>query len=270
MEKKRVLIVAQEVYPYLPSSEMSDQTRSLLLKLQEKGCEPRTFMPRYGVVNERRNQLHEVQRLSGVNIIIDDTDHPLIIKVASMPSTRIQVFFLVNEDYFLQRGVMADENGVEYDDNDERAIFMARGVIETVRKMGWVPDVIHCHGSLTALTPLYLKKNYSDDPIYRDTKIVYSDYANEFTTPWSSRLVEKLSMDGIDISELGMDSNTEFNHGEVLKLAATYSDAVASANENSDASIGEYAKSLNKIYLPYQKDDMIEAYSELYDQILSK
>jgi starch synthase len=147
---------------------------------------------------------------------------------------------------------------------------MARGVIETVRKMGWVPDVIHCHGSLTALTPLYLKKNYSDDPIYRDTKIVYSDYANEFTTPWSSRLVEKLSMDGIDISELGIDSNTEFNHGELLKLAATYSDAVASANENSDASIGEYAKSLNKIYLPYQKDDMIEAYSELYDQILSK
>ena len=270
MEKKRVLIVAQEVYPYLPSSEMSDQTRNLLLKLQEKGCEPRTFMPRYGVVNERRNQLHEVQRLSGVNIIIDDTDHPLIIKVASMPSTRIQVFFLVNEDYFLQRGVMADENGVEYEDNDERAIFMARGVIETVRKMGWVPDVIHCHGSLTALTPLYLKKNYSDDPIYRDTKIVYSDYANEFTTPWSSRLVEKLSMDGIDISELGVDSNTEFTHNEVLKLATAYSDAIASASENSDASIGEYAKSLNKIYLPYQKEDMIEAYSSLYDQILSK
>ena len=267
MEKKRVLIVAQEVCPYLPSSEMSEQTRNLLLKLQEKGCEPRTFMPRYGVVNERRNQLHEVQRLSGVNIIIDDTDHPLIIKVASMPSTRIQVFFLVNEDYFLQRGVMSDKEGNEYADNDERAIFMARGVIETVRKMGWIPDVIHCHGSLTALTPLYLKKNYSDDPIFRDTKIVYSDYANEFTTPWSSSLVEKLSMDGIDISDLGIDSNTEFTHKEVLKLATTFSDAVASASENSDASIGEYAASLDKIYLPYQKEEMIEEYINLYEKI---
>ncbi|MBQ3555644.1 MAG: glycogen/starch synthase [Bacteroidales bacterium] len=267
MEKKRVLIVAQEVCPYLPSSEMSEQTRNLLLKLQEKGCEPRTFMPRYGVVNERRNQLHEVQRLSGVNIIIDDTDHPLIIKVASMPSTRIQVFFLVNEDYFLQRGVMADKDGNEYADNDERAIFMARGVIETVRKMGWVPDVIHCHGSLTALTPLYLKKNYSDDPIFRDTKIVYSDYAKEFTTPWSSRLIEKISMDGIDISDLGVDSNTEFTHNEVLKLATKYSDAIASASENSDASIGEYAASLDKIYLPYQKEDMIEEYINLYEKI---
>ena len=267
MEKKRVLIVAQEVYPYLPSSEMSEQTRGLLLKLQEKGCEPRTFMPRYGVVNERRNQLHEVQRLSGVNIIIDDTDHPLIIKVASMPSSRVQVFFLVNEDYFLQRGVMADENGVEYSDNDERAIFTARGVIETVRKMGWVPDVIHCHGSLTALTPLYLRTNYSDDPIFRDTKIVYSDYANEFSTPWQSSLIDKLAMDGIDTAELGLDSNSEITHNEVLKIATKYSDAVVSASENSDASIGEYAESLGKIYQPYQKEDMIEAYSSLYDKL---
>lgn len=266
MEKKRVLIVAQEVYPYLPSSEMSDQTRNLILQMQEKGREPRTFMPRYGVINERRNQLHEVQRLSGVNIIIDDTDHPLIIKVASLPSTRLQVFFLVNEDYFLQRGVMKNEDGAEYEDNDERAIFLARGVIETVRKMGWVPDVIHCHGSLTALTPLYLKKNYSDDPIYRDAKIVYSDYANEFTTPWSNRLGEKLAMDGIDIAELGITPDNGYAHGDILKLATYYSDAVASASADSNQEIGEYAKSIGKKYLPYQ-EDMIEAYNNLYDEI---
>lgn len=267
MEKKRVLIVAQEVYPYLPSSEMSDQTRDLLLKLQEKGREPRTFMPRYGVVNERRNQLHEVQRLSGVNIIIDDADHPLIIKVASMPSTRLQVFFLVNEDYFLQREVMCDEKGEDYADNDERAIFMARGVIETVRKMGWVPDVIHCHGSLTALMPLYLKKNYAEDPIYRDAKIVYSDYAEEFTKPWDNRLLEKLAMDGIDVSDLGIDAATPLTSDVISQLAISYSDAVASASEKSKESIGEYAVQKGKIHIPYQKDSMVEAYNDLYDQI---
>lgn len=266
MEKKRVLIIAQEVNPYLPSSEMSDQTRNLILKMQEKGREPRTFMPRYGVINERRNQLHEVQRLSGVNIIIDDTDHPLIIKVASLPTTRLQVFFLVNEDYFLQRGVMKDESGTEYMDNDERAIFLARGVIETVRKMGWVPDIIHCHGSLTALTPLYLKKNYSDDPIYRDAKIVYSDYANEFSSAWNNRLGEKLTMDGIDISELGITSENGYTHGDILKLATYYSDAVVSASADSKEEIGEYAQSLGKKYIPYQ-EDMIEAYNSLYDEL---
>ena len=208
MASRKILYVCQEIMPYLPESELSSLSRHLAQAMQERGNEIRTFMPRYGCINERRNQLHEVIRLSGMNLIIDDNDHQLIIKVASIPSARIQIYFIDNDDFFSRKATLTDAEGKEFADNDERAIFMARGVIETVRKMGWVPDVIHCHGSLTALMPLYLKKNYSDDPIYRDTKIVYSDYANEFTTPWSSKLVEKLSMDGIDISELGTpDSN---------------------------------------------------------------
>ena len=163
-EKKytKILFISQEIFPYLPESDIANQSRYLPQAVQERGRETRTFMPKFGLVNERRNQLHEVIRLSGMNLIIDDTDHPLIIKVASIQSARLQIYFIDNDDYFQNRLQTCDENGLEYEDNDSRAIFYARGVLETVKKLRWVPDVIHCHGWLTALAPLYIKKAYAD------------------------------------------------------------------------------------------------------------
>ena len=162
----KVLFITQEITPYVSESEMANIGRNLPQAIQEKGREIRTFMPKWGNINERRNQLHEVIRLSGMNLIIDDTDHPLIIKVASIQSARMQVYFIDNDDYFQNRLQTADENGVEYDDNDSRAIFYARGVLETVKKLRWCPDVIHCHGWMTALAPLYIKKAYKDEPSF--------------------------------------------------------------------------------------------------------
>ncbi|MGL5619651.1 MAG: glycogen/starch synthase, partial [Tannerellaceae bacterium] len=178
MDAKRILFITQEITPYLPETEISGISRNLPQGIQERGREIRTFMPKYGTINERRNQLHEVIRLSGMNLIIDDTDHPLIIKVASIQAARMQVYFIDNEDFFQRKHTIADENGVEFDDNDERSIFFVRGVLETVKKLRWIPDMIHCHGWMSALTPLYIKKAYADDPFYSNTKVVYSVYDN--------------------------------------------------------------------------------------------
>ncbi len=269
MKVTRVLVVAQEIYPYLPSSEIADKCRGLLLGLQEKGREIRTFMPRYGVVNERRNQLHEVIRLSGMNLIIDDTDHPLIIKVASIPSTRIQVYFIDNEDYFQHRDVLSDQTGKEYPDNDERAIFFARGVIETVKKLRWTPDVVHCHGWITSLIPLYIKKCYSDDPSFRDSKIVYSAYDSFFSSPLDIRFMEKLSMDGISPEETGFPAGTPLTCEDMVKLAVKYSDGVIAASESQATLLAEYSKKNGKKYMQLNDDDTnrMEEYNNFYDDI---
>src|SRR5680860_646054 len=195
MEKKKILYISQEITPYLPDSQMSDIGRHLPQGVQEKGREIRTFMPRYGCVNERRNQLHEVIRLSGMNLVINDTDHPLIIKVASIQAARMQVYFIDNEDYFQRKHVMADSKGVEFNDNDERAVFFARGVLETVIKLRWAPDIIHCHGWLTSLVPLYLKKYYYNDPLFKNSKVIYSMYNDDFKKSLNNGFSEKLLME---------------------------------------------------------------------------
>src|ERR1051326_3073228 len=163
MKKARVLYISQEVTPYLPETDMSTIGRHLPQGIQERGKEIRTFMPRYGLVNERRNQLHEVIRLSGMNLIINDSDHPLIIKVASIQSARMQVYFIDNEDYFQRKETLTDSKGTMFEDNDERSIFFCRGVIETVKKLGWAPDIVHCHGWFTGLMPMYLKRSFRDN-----------------------------------------------------------------------------------------------------------
>src|SRR5574344_2693034 len=175
-EAKRILFVSSEIYPFLPQSEMAFVSRYLPQAIQESGGEIRSFMPRYGCINERRNQLHEVIRLSGMNIIIREIDRPLIIKVASISAARMQVYFIDNEDYFQRKQIDFDAEGRFFEDNDERAIFFARGVLETVKKLRWAPDIIHCQGWITQILPLYLKKMYKDDPIFANSKIVLSLY----------------------------------------------------------------------------------------------
>jgi len=173
---KKVLFITQEITPYVPESPMAVAGRRLPQLVQECGCEIRTFMPRWGLINERRNQLHEVIRLSGMNIIIDDTDHPLIIKVASIQAARMQVYFIDNDDYFHRRQMMRDEDGNEYEDNAERAVFYARGVLETVKKLRWCPDIIHCHGWMSAVAPMYIKSAYREEPPFVNAKVVFSTY----------------------------------------------------------------------------------------------
>lgn len=267
MKITKVLIVTQEVQPYLTDSEISKSTTDLLSGLQSNGREIRTFMPRYGIVNERRHQLHEVIRLSGMNLIIDDTDHLLIIKVASIPQTRVQVYFIDNEDFFQVRGITASEDGKEYADNDERAIFFARGVIETVKKLRWVPDVVHCHGWITSLVPLYMKKNYADDPSFRDAKVVYSAYADKFVENLDSRFVDKLEMDGIDISDLGVEKGEALSHDELIKLATRFSDGVISASLDVTFDLEGYAKEIGKKVLVPTPENFVAESNSFYDEV---
>ena len=267
MEKKKVLFISSEITPYLPETEMSKKSRYLPQGIQERGKEIRTFMPRYGSVNERRNQLHEVIRLSGMNLIIDDTDHPLIIKVASIQSARMQVYFIDNEDYFQRKHVLKDPKGNEFADNDERAIFFARGVLETVIKLRWAPDLIHCHGWLTSLVPLYIKKAYNDDPLFVNSKVVYSVYNDEFKNSLDSTFINKLKMGNIENDDVEVVD--EPSYVNVSKLAVQYADAVIQGSPKINGEITEYIQSSEKLFLDYQPENTyIDAYNYFYDKVL--
>ncbi|MFA8435949.1 MAG: glycogen/starch synthase [Marinifilaceae bacterium] len=269
MEKTKVLFVSQEITPYLPESEMSQIGRYLPQGIQEKGKEIRTFMPRYGCINERRNQLHEVIRLSGMNLIIDDTDHPLIIKVASIQAARMQVYFIDNEDYFHRKQMLLDEDGKTFEDNDERAIFFARGVLETVKKLRWAPDVVHCQGWFTGLVPLYLKKSFNEDPLFSNSKVVLSIYDEEFETPFSKEFINKVKIEGVEDSDV--EVLTEPTYVTLNKLAIDQADGVILGSPSINTELLEYVKASGKPFLEYQnKEEYVSAYSEFYDSLLSK
>lgn len=269
MSTKKILYITQEITPYLPDSAISVNCRYLPQAIQEKGREIRTFMPRFGSVNERRNQLHEVIRLSGMNLIIDDTDHPLIIKVASIQAARMQIYFIDNDDFFKRKFTIADDKGTEFDDNDERSIFYVRGVLETIKKLRWIPDIIHCHGWMTALTPLYIKTAYADDPCFKDSKIVYSVYNDDFKKPFESKFAEKLKLKGIkdkDITEI-KDKETDFE--TLTKFAIKYSDGVIQNAASINSEILKFAQESAPHFLPYQGEtaESVDAINEFYDKI---
>jgi len=268
MESKKVLFISQEITPYLGETKLSRIGRYLPQGIQEKGKEIRTFMPRYGSINERRNQLHEVIRLSGMNLIIDDTDHPLIIKVASIQSARMQVYFIDNDDYFQRKYTVCDSSDKEFDDNDERALFFARGVIETVKKLRWAPDIVHCHGWMASLVPVYLRSIYNDDPLFHNYKIIYSVYDNDFKTPFRSSFADKLRYDGIDGESLKTIKNPDFVN--ISKLAIKYSDAVIIGSEVINDEITKYIKTISKPVLAFHDESTyIDAYNDFYDKMLS-
>jgi len=266
MEKKKILYVSQEIFPYLPESEMSEISRYLPQGIQERGREIRTFMPRYGCVNERRNQLHEVIRLSGMNLVINDTDHPLIIKVASIQAARMQVYFIDNEDYFHRKCVLTDTEGKEFNDNDERALFFARGVLETVIKLRWAPDIIHCHGWLTSLVPLFIKKYYHQNPLFRNSKLVYSVYNDDFENTLDKRFMDKLMIEGVAKEDVNVIAKPDFIN--VSKLAINFSDAVIKGAENINSEVEKYAQLGDKLFLDYQsKETYVDAFNEFYNKV---
>lgn len=270
-EPKRVLFVNSEIFPYLPESEISLIGRYLPQGIQESGKEIRSFMPRYGCINERRNQLHEVIRLSGMNIVVNDIDRPLVIKVSSISAARMQVYFIDNEDYFHRKFIYTDAEGKLFEDNDERAAFFARGILETVKKLRWKPDVIHCQGWISHILPIYLKKAYSDDPIFSDTKVVLTLYNEYLDQIFSSDIKEKISMNGIKSKDL--DILSEPNGINLAKLAIQYADGIILGEEGINQELMDFVSERGLPSLPYEKFDQtnqesIQRFNLFYDQFI--
>lgn len=268
MKAKKILFITQEMTPYVPESELAEIGRKIPQAIQEKGREIRTFMPKWGNINERRNQLHEVIRLSGMNLIIDDTDHPLIIKVASIQAAHMQVYFIDNDDYFMKRQMACDENGNEYDDNGERAIFYARGVLETVKKLRWVPDVIHCQGWMSALVPLYIKTAYSEEPSFCDCKVVYSAPTAGLSRPMGKNFGHSIAFKTVDSSVL-KDFSEDCTFEELNRLAVNYSDGVTVPEGEAGQSLAQYARSRGVPVLEGLTVNGADALADFFDQVWS-
>ena len=268
MSALKVLYISQEITPYLPSTVRADLCRQLPQSILEKGKEVRIFMPKFGNINERRNQLHEVIRLSGMNICIDDTDHPLIIKVASIQQARMQVYFIDNEDFFQRKYDIADENG-EFDDNEDRAIFFLRGVLETVKKLRWSPDVIHCHGWISALAPIYIKRAYNNDPFFKDSRIVYSVYDDDFKKNFSAKFAEKLKINGISDEDVADIKDKEVSFADLTRFALKYSDGAVQGSENINPDLVADLQNMGDRFVPYQGDNYVDPIDALYDKVAS-
>lgn len=240
MKAKKVLFITQDINPYVENKEMAELGRRIPQALQESGCEIRTFMPKWGCINERRSQLHEVIRLSGMNLIIDDTDHLLIIKVASIPSARMQVYFIDNDDYFQKRNESCDDDGEEYEDNGERAIFYARGVLETVKKLRWVPDIIHCQGWMSSIVPLYVKTAYREEPSFRDSRVIYTPGGDALQKPMDGEFVNSLLFKDVTQDTVAGLPDKVFEN-DLNRLALDYSDGLLLTQGCRDAALGDYA-----------------------------
>ena len=265
-EPKRILFISQEITPYLAEENpIRLLNRQLPEYFQAHGYETRTFMPKFGEINERRNQLHEVIRLSGMNLIIEDSDHPLLIKVASIQTARIQIYFIDNDDLFHRRKGVADENGVEYADNDDRVIFYARGAIETVKKLRWTPDIIHCQGWMASVVPIYIKLAYHDEPSFANTKVVTSLFSKTLKKDLGANF--KKSLEFRDIKEnLLQQYNNIFDFDELGKIAIDYSDGVIMADKNVSDTLLKYTEEKSVPLLKYQ-EDFADAYEDFYNQI---
>lgn len=264
--KKRVLFVSSEMSPFLEESPLANLARLIPQALQDRDNEIRVLVPRFGVINERRNRLHEVVRLSGINITIDDNDNPLIIKVASIPQSKMQVYFLDNEDYFHRKAIYNDADGKFFEDNDERTIFFCKGVMETVKKLGWAPDIIHCQGWMTSLIPLYLKTIYKDEPVFRNSKMVYSLYKEEMNIDLGKDFARKASLNTIEEEQMGAFATANLENLHIS--AVTHADAiVTSCDEIHNAMAHHIAE---KPTMRHSDEEYEEQYVTFYDKLMSQ
>lgn len=270
MSKAKVLFISTEMVPYMPESSMATIGRRLPQGIQEAGHEIRTFMPRFGCINERRNQLHEVIRLSGMNLIINETDHPLIIKVASIQAARMQVYFIDNDEYFTQREKYADKKGNEYEDNGERAFFFARGVAETIRKLRWVPDVVYCQGWFAGIAPILLKKHFDDDPCFRNCKIVTALFDNAYQQPLPPNLATTIKCDGITKSDLSEVRDKPVTHTLFSRLSIKFSDGVIVSQPGVSPELIDYAQKQGKKILMADDEELdISKYDKFFDEMIA-
>jgi starch synthase len=268
MSGTRILYVTSEIEPFLKISDVADFVRKLPQAMQEKGMEIRILMPRFGVINERKNRLHEVVRLSGINIPVGNEEHPLIIKVASIPSAKLQVYFIDNEDFFKRKTIFHDKNDKFHEDNDERAIFFCKGVLETIKKLGWSPDIIHCNDWMTGLIPLYLKTIYKDEPMFKDSKVVFSVYDNSFKADFAANMSDKLISSEIEASQV---SGLLDAYAGMIKLGASHSDAVLDGTSDTSLLKTMLNGSSSKMTTMPVNDDMVaEDYFDFYLALLDK
>ena len=268
MKDKRILFVSSEVVPYLPETELSSTAFNAAKNAHSKGVQTRIFMPRYGVINERRHQLHEVIRLSGMNLVVNDMDMPLIIKVASIPKERMQVYFIDNEEYFKRKAVFTDEDDTLFPDNDERAIFFAKGVVETVKKLNWAPDIIHVHGWMASLLPLYIKEFYKEEPLFTDSKIVTSLYNHNFEGSLNEELATKVDFDIKDKDKVAVLQTP--NYTNILKSAIDNSDAIIHGSELISDDLQSYLNEKEELpVLDFQSENLKESYLNFYADIIS-
>ncbi len=266
MQDKKILFVSSEVVPYLAENEVSTMSYDIPRMVVEQGGQIRIFMPKYGNINERRHQLHEVIRLSGMNLVVNDMDMPLIIKVASIPRERIQVYFIDNDEYFKRKATFTDEDGVLFPDNDERAIFFVKGVIETVKKLNWVPDIIHVHGWLASLLPLYIKYCYHNEAIFSESKIVTSVYGKSFDGELNNDLAKKILFD--EVPEDLVESLNNPSYENLIKKAIDHSDGVIIASQKVGDNLTNYIQQSSKPFLPFTpKENIIEALKDFYNTI---
>ncbi len=270
MEKKKILIVTQEMAPYTDLSIISTIARQLPQFVQEKGMEIRVLMPRFGTINERRHRLHEVVRLSGMNIIVDDDDYPLIIKVATLQGARMQVYFLDNEEFFKRKQVFEDNNEKPFEDNADRMIFFCKGVIETVRKFGWAPDIIHCHGWMTSLIPLYIKEAYGNEPLFENSKMVYSAYENSLEGTFTKDFIEKASINNLEAENLAAycdGDNITLNNGAIAS-----SDGIILGSDAMAEPVMDMIAKDDKPVLDFQEPEegYLNTYLEFYNNLLAE
>ena len=269
MEKKKVLIVTQELRPYTAETIMSEIVPALIHGLQERNMDIRILMPRFGTINERRNKLHEVVRLSGMNIIVDDDDYPLIIKVASLPGTRLQVYFLDNDDFFKRKYIFEDKSGELFEDNPDRMAFFCKGALEIVKKFGWAPDIIHCHGWMTSLIPFYLKTAYANEPLFELSKIVYSVYEQDYDQGFGESFFQKGAINNLKPEDL-----SAFRHGDGVNVefgAFTYSDAIIKGDSQLSAPVDKALEAIDKPVIPFADDKTVyvPSYIDLYHELLA-
>jgi starch synthase len=268
MSKLRILYVASEINPFLQTSEVADFVRKLPQAMQERGMEIRILVPRFGLINERKNRLHEVVRLSGINIAVGEEEKPLVIKVASIPNAKLQVYFIDNEDYFHRKSVFFDKEDNFHPDNDERAIFFCKGVLETVKKLGWAPDVVHCNDWMTSLIPMYLKTTLKNDPVFKNAKTVFTIYNNSFKFKFTEDIIEKVKM--IDIEDSMLSNLKSADYEGFIKIGAEYADAVIKFDEDGN-------EALDKLFAEFQNEkkmdkvenneDFLDSYYNLYNEL---
>jgi starch synthase len=274
MSKLRILYAASEINPFLQTSEVADFIRRIPQVMQEKGMEIRILVPRFGTINERKNRLHEVVRLSGINISVGDEEKPLVIKVASIPNAKLQVYFIDNEDYFHRKSVFVDSENNFHSDNDERAIFFCKGVLETVRKLGWAPDIVHCNDWMTSLIPMYMKTTYKNDPMFKNAKAVFSVYNTAFDFKFDRKsMLEKVKMIDIEDSMLTNLNSADFEG--LLKVGMEYADVVLKRSEPYSENLNDMFSSLASVKnkrleeINHENEDWVEDYMSIYKELAS-
>lgn len=272
-EKKRILIITNELSPYLKITEFADILNKLSVKTLNEGAEIRIIMPRFGTINERRHRLHEVVRLSGMNIVVDRDDHPLLIKVASLPEARLQVYFMDNEDFFKRKKVFEDEHGDFFEDNDQRMIFFCKSAMEIVKQFSWPPDVIHCHGWMSSLIPMFLKTTYSKEPVFANAKTVFTAQNPQFEGVISEDFTEKVVSSFSDLEETVMDPYNNNDNESLIYGGAKYADVVIQGDENlSEKVVNELMESEDRIFVPYDEEwtDNVDLLYELYEGLMTE